>query len=75
MRTSIASCSIWLGSTTSAAPGSARSSVQAKRLAKVQGALALCALQPAVHDLFILSGLDGILTIVKTQSDAIAVLI
>ena len=47
----------------------------AKRLAKVQGTLALCALQPAVLDLFIVSGLDGILTIVKTQSDAIAAVI
>lgn len=47
----------------------------AKRLAKVQGALALCALQPAVHDLFIVSGLDGILKILKTQTDAIAAVI
>ena len=44
----------------------------AKRLAKVQGGLALCALQPAVLDLFIVSGLDGVLEIVNTQSDAIA---
>ena len=47
----------------------------AKRLAKVQGKLAVCAVQPVVHDLFIISGLDGVLTIVNTQLDAIAELI
>ncbi len=47
----------------------------AKRLAKVQGAFAVCGLQPAVHDAFVISGLDGILKIAKTPLDAIAELI
>ena len=44
----------------------------AKRLNKVQGKLAFCALRPAIHDLFVISGLNGIFTIVKTEADAIA---
>ncbi|CAB3658108.1 STAS domain-containing protein [Achromobacter sp. SIMBA_011] len=46
--------------------------VLAKRLKQASGALALCAMQPHVREVFDISGFLAILTVVDTRQDAVA---
>nr|WP_249292564.1 STAS domain-containing protein [Achromobacter ruhlandii] len=46
--------------------------VLAKRLKQGAGALALCAMQPHVREVFDISGFLAILTVVDTRQEAVA---